>query len=132
MKESELLKRIQLAATKLGYRLFRNQVGAGYIGKVDHISHTQQVTVYPGDKIIRQGRRFTAGLCKGSADLIGWKSVIITEDMVGSKIAQFTGFEAKTKNLKPSIEQTRFIDAVNAQGGFAQVIRESDDLEAVL
>jgi ribosomal protein S19 len=38
------------------------------------------------------------GLCKGSADLIGWKRVTVTPEMVGSTVAVFTSIEVKTRN----------------------------------
>jgi hypothetical protein len=50
-KEKVIQAAIMLEATKLGARLFRNQVG------VYHLA---------------DGRTLSSGLCFGSADLIGW------------------------------------------------------------
>ncbi len=42
------------------------------------------------------------GLCVGSSDLIGFKSMTITPEMVGQKIAVFTALEVKTEKGKVS------------------------------
>lgn len=128
MKESELLKQVLLAATNLGYRLFRNNVAKGWIGKTEYITHAKTVTVYPGDKIIRQGRRLNSGLCVGSSDLIGFKTVTIDQSLVGSKIAQFTAFETKVNKRKTTPEQDAFLNAINFMGGIGKVVRDTDDL----
>jgi hypothetical protein len=44
----------------------------------------------------QHGRPVSFGLCKGSADLIGWKRVTVTPEMVGSTVAVFTSIEVKT------------------------------------
>ena len=128
MKEPELLKRIQLIATEMGARLFRNNIGKGWIGKSVIINSSQQVYVNPGDVVIRNARRFHAGLGKGSCDLIGWTPVIITEEMVGQKFAIFTGVEGKTGRLKATAEQNDFIHTVNNSGGRAVIIRDNPEL----
>lgn len=63
------------------------------------------------------------GLCKGSADLVGWRSVKITQAMVGRRVAVFTAIEVKAPGAsterKHLEEQTAFINAVLAAGGLA-------------
>jgi len=129
MKESELLKLIQLKATALGARLFRNNVGVGWNGKSEFIQQENTYRLYPGDVVIRHARKFHAGLCKGSSDLIGWVPIKITQDMVGQTFAVFLAAEGKTGKQKTTPEQEAFIGAVNAAGGRAVVIRDEFQIE---
>jgi len=128
MKESELLKQIQLIASKMGARLFRNNVGKSWIGKPIKFETEQTITVGPGDVLIRYARRFESGLCKGSHDLIGWCPLKITKEHEGQTFAIFFSVEAKTGKLKLTPEQSDFMDAVNLAGGRAVEIRDVPEL----
>ena len=44
----------------------------------------------------QHGRPVQFGLCKGSADLIGYRTITITPEMVGQQVAVFTSIEVKT------------------------------------
>ena len=102
--ESNILRRCLLAASKKGWRLFRNNVGFDPIRKIHY------------------------GLQKGSSDLIGLRPVTITEDMVGQTIAQFVAVECKTAKGQTSKEQDVFLDFINRAGGHAIVARSEDDI----
>ena len=78
------------------------------------------------------GRPVQFGLCKGSADLIGWKRVTITPEMVGTQVAVFTSIEVKTATGRLRPEQQQWLDAVQAAGGIAGVARSVSDAEALL
>lgn len=60
-----------------------------------------------------------------SGDLIGWRRVLITPDMVGKIIAQFASGEAKHEGWTPSLNdphetaQRNWADLVNRDGGYA-------------
>ena len=69
------------------------------------------------------GRPVTFGLCKGSADLIGWRSVTITPAMVGQTLAIFTSIEVKSSRGRVNPEQQQLLQAVAAAGGIAGVAR---------
>jgi len=69
------------------------------------------------------GRPVTFGLCKGSADLIGWRSVTITPAMVGQQIAVFTSIEVKSSSGRVKPEQQQWLNAVQSAGGIAGVAR---------
>ena len=69
------------------------------------------------------------GLCKGSADLIGWTSRTITEEMVGQQVAIFTSIEVKTATGRTRPEQQQWLDAVAKAGGIAAVARSVADCE---
>jgi hypothetical protein len=69
------------------------------------------------------GRPVTFGLCKGSADLIGWTTRTITPEMVGQQIAVFTSIEVKSSSGRVKPEQQQWLNAVQAAGGIAGVAR---------
>lgn len=75
----------------------------------------------------RSGRLVSFGLSKGSPDLVGWRPVTITQDMVGQTIAQFVGFEVKTPNGRPTPEQKAFLSVLAAAGGLASVVRSPEE-----
>lgn len=128
-EETNLVRSIMLRLGKIpSIRLFRNNIGNAWIGKSVKFTQRQTVVVNPGDVLVQQGRFFNAGLCVGSSDLIGLKSIVVTPDMIGKKIAIFTAIEAKTKTGKPSTEQVNFINMVNSLGGIAFIAKS--DLEA--
>lgn len=128
--ETSLGKKIMLALGSIkGVRIFRNNSGFAWIGQSIVIRKKQEVIVNPGDVVIRQARAFHAGLCKGSSDFIGFKSIEITPEMAGKRIAVFMAAEIKTKSGKASPEQILFTNMVNSLGGIGIIV--SDEKEAV-
>jgi hypothetical protein len=111
MRETQIQNRIRIAASRLGSRLFRNNVGTA---------------------TTESGHLIRFGLCKGSSDLIGWTPVEITADMVGQQIAVFTAIEVKTVKGRVSDDQQHFIDAVEDAGGIAAVARSEGELDYIL
>ncbi len=95
--ETSILQRIRLILGGIhGLKLFRNNVG----------------------KLADQfGRWVIFGLCPGSSDLIGWRSIIVTPEMVGKPVAVFVAIEVKAQRGRRSQEQKDFIAAVRAAGG---------------
>lgn len=106
---------IRLQAPTLGYHLDRNNVG---------------VFMNP------QGRPVRVGLANDSkamnevlksADLIGWKSVIVTPEMVGQKVAVYASVECKHAGWTPGEDpdrekaQQRWASMVLAAGGIAVI-----------
>lgn len=79
----------------------------------------------------QRGRLVRYGLCKGSSDLIGYRTIEVTSDMVGTKLAVFTAIEVKDKG-RATDDQLRFIDLVVAAGGFGGVANSIDDAKAIL
>lgn len=77
------------------------------------------------------GRLVRYGLCTGSSDLIGWRTITITPDMVGTTVAQFVAIEVKDRG-KPTPEQEAFIATVQAAGGIAGIARSTDDARHIL
>jgi hypothetical protein len=111
--ETDLQQRIRLAlGTHPDARLFRNQVGS-----------------LPDP---RTGRLVTFGLARGSADLIGWRTVTVTPEMVGQRIAVFTSLEIKTPSGRLSPAQTHWLHAVRSAGGIAGVVRTVADAVVIV
>jgi hypothetical protein len=110
---------IMMALSKAGATIFRNNVGMGWTGK--------SIRQKDGSILILNPRPLHAGLTTGSSDLIGWKTITITPDMVGKRFAQFVAVEVKTSNGKPSKEQLHFIEVVQKAGGRAGIARTPDE-----
>ena len=111
MTEQEIQQHIRLACGKGDCRLFRNNTG----------------TLKDAN-----GRPVQFGLCKGSADLIGWKQLTITPDMVGQQIAVFLSIEVKTPTGRVRPEQKTWMDAVQEAGGVAGVARSVEDALTII
>jgi hypothetical protein len=78
------------------------------------------------------GRPVQFGLCKGSADLIGWRTITVTPEMVGTQVAVFLSIEVKTPTGRLRPEQQQWLDAVQAAGGIAGVARSVEDARALV
>jgi hypothetical protein len=88
-------------------RLFRNQVGQ-----------------LPDP---RTGRPVQFGLAKGSADLVGWKTITVTPDMVGKEVAIFTSIEVKALKGRATENQQAWMNCVEKAGGIAGIARSTED-----
>lgn len=106
-KEADLMRQIQLAASRKGWRLFRNNVGIGYVGT-------------PCTSCKHKLRKIRFGLFNGSSDLIGWDSK-----------GHFVAGEVKTIDGILSKKQMLFLQAVIRSGGVGLVLRGPHDLEQI-
>ena len=110
--ETPLSQRIRLA---LGIPLFRNLVGK--FKTVD-------------------GQWVNAGLGRGSSDLIGWTPVVITQAMVGKRVAVFTAVEVKVPGARTAparlAQQQQFVETVLRDGGFAGFADTIEKAEAII
>jgi hypothetical protein len=108
MSESELYAAIILEATRLGNRLFRNNVG-----RCRYRAPNGRESVVP----------YGVG-GPGGSDLIGW-----THGGFGAiPWCRFTAIEIKgNRGSRVNAEQQAFIDAVLAAGGIAGVVRSVQD-----
>jgi hypothetical protein len=111
--ETDLQQRIRLAlGTQPDLRIFRNQVGS-----------------LPDP---RTGRLVQFGLARGSADLIGWRTIVVTPKMVGQRIAVFTSLEIKTPTGRLTPVQRNWLSAVQQAGGIAGVARTVSDAHHIV
>lgn len=111
MNEMNRLRAIMIGLSTPGVRLFRNNCGA--LKDAD-------------------GRLIRYGVANpGGSDLIGWKSVTITPEMVGQKLAVFLAIEVKGERTRVTDQQRNFIERVRLDGGIAGVARSVDDALAI-
>ena len=111
--ETDIQQRIRLAVgTRSDLRLFRNNTGT-----------------LPDP---RTGRPVQFGLARGSADLIGWRTITITPEMVGQRVAVFTSIEVKTTTGHLTPAQQAWMGTVRTAGGIAGVARSVRDAEEIL
>jgi hypothetical protein len=85
-----------------------------------------------GTLLDRQGRPVQFGLCKGSSDLIGLRSITIGPEHLGQRLAVFAAIEVKSATGRVTTEQAAFIDQVQQMGGLAGVARSVSDAAAYL
>ena len=78
----------------------------------------------------RRGRHVISyGLCKGSADLIGWTYATIG----GKRRAIFTAIELKRgPKDKPKTHQAKFLNAVQVAGGIAGVAWDIETAKEII
>jgi len=124
MIESEILKRCWIAASSLGATLFRNNTGTAWQGI--------PVKMQNGDLLLKKPRIIKFGLCVGGGDLIGWRSVTITQEMVGKKLAQFVAIETKTTKGRATDEQKNFLNQLAKSGGAAILTTSAEDTKQQL
>jgi hypothetical protein len=111
VSEQQMQQAIRLALSRGDTRLWRNNSG----------------TLYD-----RNGRPVQFGLCKGSADLIGLRSITIGPEHVGQRLAVFAAVEVKSATGRATHEQLAFIDVVQQMGGFAGVARSVGEAAALM
>ena len=80
----------------------------------------------------RTGRWVQFGLAKGSSDLIGFKTVKITPEMIGQEVAQFVSIEIKTERGKLTDLQQNWLQKVKSSGGIVGVARTVKDALQIL
>ena len=106
--ETKLQQEIRLAlGTIPSLRLFRNQVGQ-----------------LPDP---RTGRCVQFGLAKGSSDLVGFKTIKITPEMINQEVAVFVSIEIKTERGKLTEVQQNWLQKVKSSGGIVGVARSIQD-----
>lgn len=115
MSEADITNPILKEASRMGARLFRQNVALAWVGK--------QIKRTPTTITLENPRPLHAGLCKGSSDVIGWTPVLVTPEMVGSTLAVFTAIEVKAGRVPVTDEQRKFVAAVVEAGGIARVVR---------
>ena len=111
--ETEIQQQIRLACSRGPVRLWRNNSGS-----------------LPDP---RTGRHVQFGVgSPGGSDLIGYRKVTITPDMVGTEIAVFAAVEVKTAKGKATEQQKAFIEHIRKAGGLAGVARSVDEAKSIL
>jgi len=109
LSESSVQTRVRLEASRIGARLFRNNVGA-YQSEAGFVRYGLCNETSAMNEAIK------------SSDLIGIKPVVITQGMVGSTIGQFMAREVKKGSwhytgTPREVAQLKFLEIVNGLGG---------------
>jgi hypothetical protein len=111
MSEAAILQRIRLdLGREPAVKIFRNNVGV--------LTDARGVPVH-------------FGLHPGSGDLIGWRKVIITPEMVGQAVAVFLSIEVKTQFANPRPDQVQWAEVVREAGGLSGVARSPDQARVI-
>ena len=116
-------------------RLFRNTVGQGLMIAHKHSFTTQAIIGKVIDLVRSLGghaQRIKFGLAVGSGDLIGYRRVTITPEMVGRDVAVFLSCEVKTEKGPVREEQYRWAAHINSVGGIAVIARSLEAARAEL
>ena len=93
-------------------------------------SHCPDVTLYrnhTGALRDNRGKFVQFGLSPGSPDLVGYKRVVVTEDMVGQELAVFIGLEVKMPGENTRDDQQHWLDRLEANGGIASVAHSIEE-----
>ena len=85
-----------------------------------------------GRVVLNNARRLTTGLPKGFPDLFGFKSVEITPDMVGKRVAVFAFLEVKTSKGRVSEHQKNMHKFLLSGGAIGGVARSPEEAIAIL
>lgn len=107
--ETKIQNAIMLALSEAGCIVWRNETAGAWVGKKVH-GEGNTVT-------LANARMIQAGLCTGSADLIG----------IHKPSGRFLAVEVKTGTGRPSDEQQKFLAAVTNAGGIAGIARSTQD-----
>jgi len=105
--ESTIQAKTRLAASRRGWSVFRNNVGV--------LKDMRGVPVRFGlaNDTKQMNEQFK------SADLIGIRPVLITQEMVGTFIGQFVSIECKATDGETKQGQLNWQDMINRNGGYA-------------
>lgn len=121
--ESKVQSEVRLAAAAKGYRFWRNNVGV--------LKDRNGVPVRYG--LANESKALNSRL--KSADLIGWRSLQITPQHVGTTVAQFASAEVKHEGWSyrggdHEEAQARWAALVTASGGLGLFISNAESLPA--
>lgn len=133
--ESKIKTDIRDKLSRGRIRLFNNPVGVGVV--IGHKqSFARQSIISEVLEFVRSfggfANRQRFGLAVGSGDLIGYRRVTITPEMVGRDVAVFLSCEVKTEKGPVREEQYRWAAHINSVGGIAVIARSLDAARAEL
>jgi hypothetical protein len=121
MRESGNQTLIRDHYSALGWRLWRNNVGA----LVDNNGRPVRFGLANDTKALNETLK--------SGDLIGWRPLLVTPDMLGDCIAQFVSIECKPDGwaYRPAepraVAQNRWGSMIRREGGYAGFMIDPDE-----
>jgi hypothetical protein len=123
MAEIRIMRDIIAACSRGASRIFRANSGMGWTGKV--VGRTARTITLEDPRVFRAHET-------GFPDTIGWRTVEITQDMVGSRIAQFVALEIKAADGRVRPEQRAFLAAAERAGCCVGIARSEQDAADLL
>lgn len=94
--------------------------------------HTMRTALYRNNNGAwrdHSGKTITYGLGTGSPDGCGYRSIIVTQEMVGQRLAVFAGLESKTDSDKTDKwNQWFWLKSLHEAGGIALIINAARGL----
>jgi len=124
MRESTTQRSIWLRAAALaGVVLFRANSGKAWLGNGPPRRLVDGSVVLAGARPVALGLALANGNpVVGQGDLLGWRTITITPDMVGCRVAVFLSVECKrTDGGRTSADQRHWMETVQRAGGIAGV-----------
>lgn len=125
--ESEIQQQVRLLS-RGPVRLFRVNVALAWVG-------SEVIKLKNGDVLLKNARAIRFGH-EGMGDLGGWVSKVVTQDMVGKRVAIYTNLETKKKGhrtKKDRLEkQLAFIETVKQHGGIAAMVESVEQAQEIL
>ena len=112
-RETAIQNAILIALSQAGCTVWRNETAGAWVGRT---IHRDQSTI-----TLAEPRMIKAGLCVGSADIVGVASG-----------GRFLAIEVKTATGRTTKEQDNFLQAVRNAGGLAGVARSVDEALAIV
>lgn len=136
MREGNVLRASWLALGRIS-SLFRINTGQAWLSGLGPRG-VQRLA--DGSVVVHAARPVALGLGKpdgkplvGASDLQGWTSVEVTPELVGRRVAVFTGIEVKeTSGGRQRDEQRNFVDQVRAAGGIAGFAASPEEALAIV
>ncbi len=122
--EKNIQADIRLAASKNGCVLFRANAGMGWAGNVI-IRHKD------GSITIKDPRPFH-GMIEGFPDLVGWKAIKVTPEMVGKIVSIIVLPEVKQLKGKAREAQERFKKRADKDFVVCDICRSVEDFEELV
>lgn len=132
--EATVQRKIWLALGR-DCRIFRLNTGKAWLSGAGPAQRLQS-----GDVLVPSGRPVALGLALpsgdplvGASDLIGWRQVEVTPEMVGKRVAVFVAVETKrTKGGRASEAQVNFCEQVRTAGGIAGIANSPEAAQAII
>ncbi len=129
-KESNIFKECQIRASRLMGRIWRQNSGLSWAGKVQRIEKTDKYTLEAGCVVIHRPQAIRAGF-PGISDGGGYCLVTVTPEMVGQQLPIVLQVETKADTAVTD-EQRKFIDHVRSVGGRAGIARCAGDVDRII
>lgn len=124
-KERKVINQILISTDPENERLFRINAGMGWAGQI--VRHTGQILILKNPAAFH-------GAPQGTPDICGFRSVEITPEMVGCRVAVFVGIEVKANEKNPDAKLRRSQKAarmvIERMGGIYRV--ETGDEQGIL